>query len=761
MDTQASRSHHIWILLAAGLAVRLAVMFSTASVFYEPFLGWITLLSDIGIGYILYDLGRKAMGREESPVPVSQPLILAALWVFNPAAIFASTVGGFYEPIIVVAMMLLLAQIRHKIYSASVILFLPAAMQIRFWLQVPTYASTSALNFFALAGGFRQPLDTLFWGFRYSTFGVLFVLAIVLGTATALYADQAKGGRNYYLIIGGYFALLFMFAPNMQVSSLFPVPVMLLLHFIDGRTASFENQGHADGFSAKSTSYALWLYLAFSTTFFVNMYMMDTRYYPPYHSFMSDGMLFASVANVLLALILVYIMVNAVWPKLKFFRPPDDTGERQGIPAKYYIWILLVGGFIVRVVAMVHVDYMFGFDVWVFKSWAVSLYEYGFSAFYGNPYLPMTDYPPVYLYVLYVIGALASWFDWEKFSTAFLFITFLPAILCDLGIGYVLHRRAEKTQRSYSRAKLPIILAAIWILNPAVILISSVWGQVESVFSMILLLSLLLLRDKKLLPAYLLYGIAILTKPQSLFLGPVYLYSAIEYLQDMKFTARGIWRLAVNIFVPVALMLLLFVPFNLRTGIRFFLEGLGGRPYGSVNAFNFFWLIGGNFQSLDARFMGLTYGFIGMAVVATIILGAIAALFADRKRGGRHYFLIVGAVFALVYVFAFRMLDRYFFPALPFLLLHAIERRDRRVMALYIGFSATFYFNCFEMLRWTRYNEVRAHVSRSVAVGAVILGCLLVYVFVQSIWQKNSTAIDSGGTADEDPGDAEIIQTVL
>jgi len=188
--------------------------------------------------------------------------------------------------------------------------------------------------------------------------------------------------------------------------------------------------------------------------------------------------------------------------------------------------------------------------------------------------------------------------------------------------------------------------------------------------------------------------------------------------------------------MPVGLMLLLFVPFGLRTSIEFFFDGLVTRPYATINAFNFFWLIGGNFATLDNRFMGLTYGFIGMVVVIVIIVGTIAALWVDRKRGGRHYFLIVGALFALIYVFAFRMLDRYFFPALPFLLLHAIERRDKRVMMLYVGFSATFYFNCFEMLRWVRFNEVRGYASRSVAAAAVILGCVLVCVLVESVWGK-------------------------
>jgi len=58
------------------------------------------------------------------------------------------------------------------------------------------------------------------------------------------------------------------------------------------------------------------------------------------------------------------------------------------------------------------------------------------------------------------------------------------------------------------------------------------------------------------------------------------------------------------------------------------------------------------------------------------------------------------------------------------------------VLALFVGFSAMFYFNCFEMLRWVRHGEIRSYVARSISAGNVILGCILVYVVVQSIWQR-------------------------
>ena len=713
-------SYHIWIMLALGFTIRLIVYFNTGDSDAGALRTW-AMVCDLAIGYVIYWLIPKSDYVAEGSKKGRQPLLLVALWLFNPAVIYVSSALGFIEPLILLLTAFVLLQLRSKIYSAALILVLPVLFQLRNLFDSTNYGTLGAFNFFGLLGGIERPLSTTFLGFSYTMWGAVLVLAIVAAAAYALYTDYQSGSRNYFFIAGAYFLLLSLFATGMEVRSLFPGLIFLLIHYVERRDTP-----------------VLVLYLAFSVTFLINAVSVQGWNPGYYIGPFRDSIIFASTANMFLAMVLAVKLVNSVWPEFKWMAPPGQT--RQGIPVRHYIWILLAGGFLIRVLALMHIDFRFPFDIALFKNWGIFLYEHGFAAFYGNPDFPMTDYPPVYLYVLYLLGALRARFGWEHFETVFLFFTFLPAILCDLGIGYVLYRRGVKTQREHSRPRIPVFLAALWILSPAVILISSLWGQVESVFSMVLLFSLLLLRDRKLLPAYLIFGVAILTKPQSLFLGPVYLYSAIEYLQEKKFSLGGIWRLGAYIMAAVALMVLLFVPFNLFTALESFFGGLGARPYGSINAFNFFSLIGGNFRSMDTRFMGLTYGFMGTVIVIVLVVGTIAALSTDRKRGGRHYFFIVGALFALIYVFSFRMLDRYLFPALPFLLLHAIESRDRRALGLYAGFSATFFYNCYEMLRWVRHNEVREEVWRAVSVSNVLLGCVLLYVLISGVWGKSEVA---------------------
>ncbi|MCL2216293.1 MAG: phospholipid carrier-dependent glycosyltransferase [Defluviitaleaceae bacterium] len=369
----------------------------------------------------------------------------------------------------------------------------------------------------------------------------------------------------------------------------------------------------------------------------------------------------------------------------------DVTAQMRG--KRSFIWLLLAAGFLARLLAF-QIDFAFDNDVRTFQLWAIQLHRYGFGAFYTSG--GFTDYPPVYMYVLYGLGLLRSWFDWPVLSPMFNFFTFLPAMLADLGIGYVLYRMAKG-------GRLGLFIAAAWIFNPAVILISGVWGQVESVFVLMLLVSLLFLREKKLLAAYIIFGVAILTKPQSLFLGPVYLYSAFDYLRANKFAGKAAGNLAGYILGGIAAMVLVSLPFGIAPTITQLIAGMDSYNFASVNAFNMWALFGGNWQSLDTQFLGISYAIWGVLIVLAIIAGALAALHVDTMRHkGRYFYLIIAALFVLIFVFSVKMHERYLFPGLLFLLIYYMENRDKRVGALYLAFSVTYFINCVEILRWLR-----------------------------------------------------------
>ena len=436
---------------------------------------------------------------------------------------------------------------------------------------------------------------------------------------------------------------------------------------------------------------------------------------------------------------------------------------------KYIIWILLLTGFVARLFAF-RMDFHFDNDVHIFQSWAIRLFEYGLGGFYA-PDMHL-DYPPVYLYVLYLIGALRSWagvqteFGMQHWppvtSTAFNFFTFLPAILADLGIGFIVYKVAARKKDII----FALFVAAAWVFNPAVILISASWGQMESVFIIFLLGSLIFLRRKKLLPAYILFGLAIFTKPQSLFLGPVYLYSAYDFLRVNKYFGRSFLKLAASIFAGIGVMVLVALPFGLRATWGSLMYGMGLYGHATVNASNFWAMIDANWGNLETPFLGFiltkvndswgawatqslgfTFEHVGYFVVLAIISGALTALHIDyTKHDCKHFYLIVGALFTIIFAFSMRMHERYLFPGLVFFLMYYLENRERREFIFYWGFSAVFFLNCLEVLRWANSGydwEMLGNSSiRAVSFVTVLLAVSLIVVLVKSLRGKYSEKIE-------------------
>jgi len=430
---------------------------------------------------------------------------------------------------------------------------------------------------------------------------------------------------------------------------------------------------------------------------------------------------------------------------------------------KHYIIGLILLGIIVRLVAF-QSGFFFENDVNLFQWWGQNLYDIGLSQFYAQYAIDdvLRDYPPGFMYYLYIVGMLSARFGWERLSTMLNIITFLPAMIADLGIGYMIYRVVaygrltkspeEKAQNKADRPKdIPLdktiralIMSALWILNPAIILISSVWGQVESVFVIFLVASLLLFRERKIILSYLLFAIAIIIKAQALFIAPVYLYSAYSYFMDnktenSKISGAVIARFGVAVGASIMLMVLLSLPFvqgfNIMPIVRQYTGGLGTYPWASVNAFNFWGLItnvGHGWAHLQT-----SHVVVGVIFVIALIIGSIAALHRDHTRyEGRHFFLIVGALFALIFIFSVRMHERYLFPALTFFLLYYAQTREKKGLGLYIATSVTFFFNCREVLRWL---EAGAHGSGVMEASApilsfanVVIGWVIIFMLAQS-----------------------------
>ena len=135
-------------------------------------------------------------------------------------------------------------------------------------------------------------------------------------------------------------------------------------------------------------------------------------------------------------------------------------------------------------------------DVNCFLAWADMIFENGIGKFYSLD--AFTDYPPGYMYILFVIGGIRSVFHIVQTSTLSIVLTKLPAILSDMAIGYLVYKIASKRMKETGAA----LLAGIFLFTPVIFVDSAIWAQVDSVFTLFIVLMCYLVTEKKLIPAY-------------------------------------------------------------------------------------------------------------------------------------------------------------------------------------------------------------------------------------------------------------------
>lgn len=327
------------------------------------------------------------------------------------------------------------------------------------------------------------------------------------------------------------------------------------------------------------------------------------------------------------------------------------------------------------------VDMPFFWDVQTFQVWAAMLFEGGLSDFYYSD--AFTDYPPMYMYVLWLVGAIRYALDLEFLSTEFNLLVFAPAIISDVITVLLLYR----ISRSFW-------VALAYSANPAVILNSSVWGQVDSIHTLLLFLAIYAVTKKQSLPVYLLYGIAVLTKPQSLIAAPVFLYSAFHYWKERGYSGRAALTMFGYAVAAFSLMAILSAPFGLRLALRQYVETVGQRPFATINAYNLYALFGGNW-------FPITPFFALVSAVAIVGVTFMAFWILHRHWNEAAVFFTAALLYIIAFVFSVRMNERYLFPTLLFLLAAFVfvrNKSDLRIPVLYAAFSATLFLNCLDVL---------------------------------------------------------------
>ena len=386
----------------------------------------------------------------------------------------------------------------------------------------------------------------------------------------------------------------------------------------------------------------------------------------------------------------------------------------RGVATPRGIVLLFVAGTILRLILAIWGGFQGDLDI--FKAWSQRLVDLGLANFYDPAYF--ADYPPGYLYVLWFLGKISSFFGSESPSN---YLLKLPAVLSDVGLAYVaMQIAARTTPRSWgNRDAVRAGVAAAVLFNPAFLFVSAIWGQVDSLTAFLVLGGFLLLATGRRSLLREAGGVAVLTlafgsKPQAVFLLPVAALLLVwRYLgsRDKPPLREGLLRLGGLAAVGAILLILLGIPFGLSPLglIRFYQGASGTYPYTSVWAFNL-WALGGFWQAdvgADAvKIFGIPAFYAGLAVVAVGTIVILARLWRALQRGEhetRVVLLAGAAVSLLTFAVSTRMHERYLFLGIaclaPFVVARSVRRAYYVLSMLYLVnlyFPYAFYVQEYE-----------------------------------------------------------------
>ncbi len=395
---------------------------------------------------------------------------------------------------------------------------------------------------------------------------------------------------------------------------------------------------------------------------------------------------------------------------------PTPSSEKFG----FAIFMVLLSAFFFRLaIAVGHEGFVN--DIALFKHWAKLAVDNGLAGLYsGDVFL---DYPPGYVYVLFGLGKFHQWFHIAYSSSLSLILFKLPAIIADLIAAWLIYHAASKKMDG----KAAVLLSALYVFNPFIWTDSAAWGQVDSIFSLFLVWSIIKMTERRIVAASILFAITALIKPQAFIFMPVLL---LMLLHNKKL--RTVLTSAITGF---ASFILLALPFFWGHGgvgalIKLYKTTLSSYPYAVLNSFNIYALTGGNWKSIEQKFLFIPYSVWGGIAIGLAVLLALYYSMSTKRSGikikaalgeehiNRSYF-IAFLLIATVFLFVTKMHERYMFPFALLAIFAYIQSLDRRLLHLFYGFSITNFINIAIVLA---YNKQTSQVP---VEGLFILGTIV------------------------------------
>ena len=312
----------------------------------------------------------------------------------------------------------------------------------------------------------------------------------------------------------------------------------------------------------------------------------------------------------------------------------------------------------------------------------------------------------------------------------------MPAIIFDLATAIFIYKVASKKLNYRSS----LLCALAYVLNPAVIYDSAIWGQVDSVYTFFALLAIYFLTENKYLFAFTSFTFGVLIKPQCLILSPIFIYALYKLLKKDNFSKKTFYLVSQYCLCCVLIFIALQIPFTKNFDfmplINQYRETFASYPYATINAFNLYMYAGLNWFKIDQSW---AFDLIELVLVLAITIFVFWFLFKSRSKA--KYFFAAALLDICVYMFTFKMHERYIFPVISMLLVAFIYSKVKRNLLSYGGFSITCFINCFAVvsLLISKNNNAFSVMAQVFSIVNLILAFIAIYTAIKNYVQENDT----------------------
>lgn len=414
---------------------------------------------------------------------------------------------------------------------------------------------------------------------------------------------------------------------------------------------------------------------------------------------------------------------------------------------KHPLFTLIILSLLLRL-SLLFLD--FSFDVNNHIVWGKDAVERGLRGFYETKSssgfaVHYPNYPPLAVMIFSLIYPLQSlvfklvWWLNVTFpvfpSKLALFVesrTFLagllklPSIAADIGLALLLMQFARKMVPK--ETKLYLLIASLFLFNPAIFYNSAYWGQIDAIPIFFALLSFyLLFFTKRSILSTIIFTLGILVKPTILLYLPIYIvylvwkYKLINSLKALGVSLLVFWL----VFLPFYRSgNVLFYPFSTYYKSVLLAQSI---PFVTNGAFNF-WLLLTQFQGIKdtAMFLlGMSYKVWGY--IFTGIVFAFVAFHTFKKKVRITTFLYATFLLAFAgFLFLTKMHERYLMLPLPFLLL--LSLKYKAYLRWFIALSILSFLNLYHSWPVPR-SEVLVRLLDTPMIYSLLSLCNIVLFF--------------------------------